>query len=309
MKFRRRRSLVPRFNRRPGIERTQPLKGQPWTRSERTLKEPDVPFRWRALAIAAAGFECLLLGWLWLGPVFAIRSVQVVGAQHLSAVQVASAAGLASEQSLIAVDVNGSRQKLLNQLWIRSADVQLQLPSTVVITVSEWQPVAAYHSGKSAKLFLLSDEAVVLGATSSSDQLLVIQGPAGADAHLGQEVLDPVLLTALVNIQRDLPALLGQEVASFIFDSCGDLTLIAKRGWKAYFGRVLTPEEFSALSDKLSALKAISGNGNVDYNASNLDYVNVMNPAEPAVAYKTALSPSPSPPPGATPSATPAACA
>jgi hypothetical protein len=109
--------------------------------------------------------------------------------------------------------------------------------------------------------------------------------------------------------------LLGQQVAGFIFDSCGDLTLVAKKGWKVYFGRVLTPEEFGTLNDKVAALKAIQGRGNVNYNSTDLDYVNVMNPTEPAVGFHStqpkptpAASPSPgaSPPPKPSPSPVPA---
>jgi hypothetical protein len=102
---------------------------------------------------------------------------------------------------------------------------------------------------------------------------------------------------------------LGQEVAGFVFDSCGDLTLVSKRGWKAYFGRVLTPEEFATLRDKLTALKAIAGNTNgaVNYNSPDLAYVNVMNPSEPAVGFHSTAPPSPSPPPAGTqPVASPA---
>jgi hypothetical protein len=97
--------------------------------------------------------------------------------------------------------------------------------------------------------------------------------------------MDADLLTALVNIQRALPGLLGQQVRSFSLDTCGNLTLSAARGWKAYFGRVLTPEEFATLRDKLSALKSISAA--VDYNSPDLDYVNVMNPYAPAVKLKS----------------------
>jgi hypothetical protein len=106
-------------------------------------------------------------------------------------------------------------------------------------------------------------------------------------------------------MQRAMPTLVGQDVAGFIFDSCGNLTLVAKRGWKVYFGRVLTPEEFGTLRDKLTALKAIAGKGNVDYSSSDLEYVNVMNPAEPAVGYKSREPATASPSPGATPSPTP----
>src|SRR5260370_26827713 len=71
MRFRRRRSLLPRVGRRPSPEDAAPLKGQLWTRSERNLREPGVhPIR-RIIAVAVATGECALLGWLWLGPVLA----------------------------------------------------------------------------------------------------------------------------------------------------------------------------------------------------------------------------------------------
>src|SRR2546428_7149415 len=81
--------------------------------------------------------------------------------------------------------------------------------------------------------------------------------------------------------------------------------MIAKRGWKVSFGRVLTPEEFATLRDKLTALKAIAGNHNVDYSSPDLLYINVMNPSEPAVGYKSRQPVAASPSPGATPKPAP----
>ena len=288
---------------RRGIEQTEPLKGQLWTRSEQALKEPDVSLAWRGLATLAAIAECALLAWLWFGPALAVQTVDVQGAQHMTRSQVARAAGLADGASILSVDGESDRQRLLGQTWVRTATVVPQLPGAVVIRVSEWQPIAAYHAGKSAKVFWLSDQAVVLGLASNVGPLVDVQGPAGADPHVGDHPLDAQLLTALVNIQRSLPALIGQEVSGFVFDSCGELTLVSKRGWKVYFGRVLTPEEFTSLHDKLIALKAIAGQ--VNYNSADLEYVNVMNPAEAAVGFKS-LEPKPTP--GAPqPSPTPAA--
>jgi hypothetical protein len=292
-----------------GIERTEPLRGQLWTRSEKALREPDVPWGWRALAIVGAGMEAALLAWLWFGPALAVSTVQVIGAHHLTASQVARAAGLSSDTSVISVDGESVDEHLLGQVWVRSAKVEPQLPGTVLIQVSEWQPVAAYHVGPSTKLYFLSSQAVVLGATSTSAGLVDVQGPAGSEPHIGDRPLDPQLLTALVNMQRAMPTLVGQDVSGFIFDSCGDLTMIARKGWKVYFGRVLTPEEFASLRDKLTALKAIAGNGNVDYSSADLLYVNVMNPAEPAVGYKSHQKPAASPSPGVAPSPTPPASA
>jgi hypothetical protein len=227
----------------------------------------------------------------------------------LSSAQVLAAAGLTEGPSVLSVDVQSDRQRLLNQTWVRAASVQPQLTGTIVVQISEWQPIASYHAGKSAKVLLLSNQAVVLGPAASAGNLVDVQGPSGQDPKVGDRPLDPVLLTALVNIQRGFPTFLGQEVAGFIFDSCGELTLVSKRGWKAYFGRVLTPEEFATLRDKLAALKAIAGNTNgaVNYNSPDLDYVNVMNPAEPAVGFRFAAPASPSPAPaGVQPTPSPA---
>ena len=301
MKFRRRSSLLPRAPWPNGIERTEPLRGQLWTRSERALKPPAVHWAWRVLAAAAAGLEIALLVWLWFGPALALRSVQVTGAHHLSATQVKAAAGISSHGSVISIDGESARGRLLDQVWVRTATVEPLLPGTVVIQVSEWEPVAAYHAGPSTRLYLLSSQAVVLGPTPSAGGLVDIQGPAGGEPHAGERALDPQLLTALVNIERGFPTLLGQDVAGFIFDSCGNLTLVAKRGWKIYFGRVLTPEEFASLRDKLTTLKAIAGNGNVNYASSDLLYVNVMNPSEPAVGYRSRQPAPVSPSPGASP--------
>ncbi len=306
MKFRRRRSLLPRVDWRRGMEPTKPLKGQLWTRSERALREPDVHWAWRLLATVTAAGECVLLGWLLYGPALSVQALSVSGAQHLTSTQLLSAAGLGDHASVLWVDGVAARERLLNQTWVRAATVEPQLPGTVVVRISEWEPVAAYHAGSTGKLFLLSNQAVVLGSATSGGALVEVQGPGGADPKIGRQPLDPVLLTALVNIQRGFPGLIGQQVASFIFDSCGDLTLVSKRGWRVYFGRVLTPEEFATLRDKLAALKAIAGNGNVDYNSIDLEYVNVMNPSEPAVGYKSLEpSPKPSPPPSVSPPPSP----
>lgn len=305
MKFRRRSSILPRAPWPRGVERTEPLRGQLWTRSEKALREPDVGWRWRALAIGAAVIEAIVLVWLWFGPLLAVGTVRVLGAQHMTAEQIAAAARVNHDPSVISVDGQAAHNHLLEQVWVRTASVQPQLPGTVVIEVSEWQPVAVFHSGESKSLFLLSSEGVVLGATTTSGGLVDVQGPAGNDPRAGEKPLDPQLVTAMVNIQKAMPTLVGQDITGFIFDSCGDLTMVARKGWKVYFGRVLTPEQFASLHDKLAALKSIAGKGMVDYSSADLLYVNVMNPSEPAVGLKSRQPHPPSPSPGATPRPSP----
>jgi cell division protein FtsQ len=270
------------------------------------LREPDVHWARRAVAMGVAVALSALLGWLWFGPALSVRTVDVTGASHLTSEQVAQLAGLASGASVLSVDAEADRLKLLNQTWVQGASVIPQLPGSVLVQISEWQPVAVYHSGANTSLFLMSDQAVILAPAPTAAGLVDVQGPSGADPKVGQKPIEQVLLVALVNMQRGFPALLGQQVSGFIFDSCGNLTLIAKRGWKVYFGRVLTPEEFTTLHDKIAALKAIQGRGQVNYNSPDLEYVNVMNPTEPAVGFRSRLNPAtPSPSPGASPRPSP----
>src|SRR3989442_1589789 len=160
-------------------------------RPVRARREPDVPWGWRALAIAVAALEAALLVWLWFGPALAISSVQVTGAHHLTSSQVAQDAGLSGDTSVISVDVVTAHDRLMKQVWLRSVDVQPQLLGTVVIQVSEWEPVAAYHAGTSTKLYFMSSQAVVLGATSTAAGLVDVQGPAGHEARAGDRPPDP----------------------------------------------------------------------------------------------------------------------
>ena len=303
MKTRRRRSTFPRFDWRSSIDNSEPLKGQLWTRSEKAMQEPDVHWFRRVAVGGVALLEAALLLWLLFGPATAVRNVEVHGANHMTAAQVMKAAGLDQPSSILAVDPAAERQRLLGQVWIRTASVQPTLDGTVRIDISEWQPVAVYHAGASGPLFLMSDQAVLLGPAPAAGLLVNIQGPGTRDAKVGDRPLDPQLLVALVNIQRGLPGLIGQQVSMFIVDSCGSLTMVTTRGWKAYFGRMLTPEEFASLRDKLAALKAIAGS--VNYNSNDLDYVNVMNASEPAAAFKSQEPAIPSPSPGAKPTPAP----
>jgi len=232
-----------------------------------------------ALAIAELGGLAALL----LAPAFTVRSVGVNGNSRLTADQVRAIARIGNGPVFL-VDPAAVRRRLEASAWVRTASVSPQLIDRVTIQIEEWQPVALYRAGNGTP-YLLSDQAAALDVARSDDlkSLPEIDGPAQPRPVPGRAALDPSLLTALVNIQRGLPGLLGEEVQSFTIDACGNLTLNASRGWKAQFGRMLTPEEFASLKDKVGALKALAAAGVVDFNSSDLQYVNVMNPTLPAV--------------------------
>jgi len=224
----------------------------------------------RRLAVGALVIlEAAVMVWLLAGPGFAVRHVDVVGARRLSPAQIEAAGGFGSRQTVFTLDAATIARKLGGIAWVREASVEPELPDRVLVRVDEWQPIAVFRAGAQGRSWFLSNEAVALGqAPPASAGLLDLQWPAGPEPKPGQKVMDVDLLNALVNMQKALPGLLGQEVQSFTLDPCGNLTLTSKKGWKAYFGRVLTPEEFATLRDKLAALKSISAA--VDYGSPDL---------------------------------------
>lgn len=252
-----------------------------------------------ALAVlAAAGLAALLVA-----PVFQVRRIDVSGNRRLTAGDVVAAAGLQHPGSVFQVDPGRLERRLTATTWVRAASVSAELPDRVRIRVDEWQPSAVYRAA-GGPAWYLSTEAVALGpAGDDTSSLLDIDGPAQPAPRAGRAPLDRSLLVALVNIQRQLPGIIGQDVQSFTIDACGNLTMNARAGWKAQFGRVITPEELATLKDKIGVLKALAASGTVDF--KSVQYVNLMNPGAAAVPVPTPTpragraSPSPSPSPAA----------
>jgi cell division septal protein FtsQ len=298
---RRRASRLPRVE---WASRPTPLRGMEWNAGAGLDGPPDHQARWRVVAVVVALLETVLLGWLIGGSYFQVRQVVVTGNQRLSAAGVRSGAGLDRPGSVFAVDAATIRRKLTADAWIRDAQITASMPDRVDVAVDEWQPVAVFVPGGRGRAFFLSDQGAVLGPAPSADAALEIDAPTAPDPKPGQRPIAVRLLKALVNIKRGLPDLVGQDARAFEIDGCGNVTMTTQKGWKAYFGRVITPEEFATLDSKLGALKAVSTQE--DLNSPDLEYVNLMNPSLPATGHKAKPAPSPSPSPARTSSPAPA---
>ncbi|HZU17856.1 MAG TPA: FtsQ-type POTRA domain-containing protein [Candidatus Dormibacteraeota bacterium] len=253
--------------------------GAPWTRRGRAVGGRRRRGGSLLLLLAEVGLLVALLA----GPIGHVARVQVSGNQRLTDAQVVALAGLERPGSVFMVDPRAVGRRLLASPWVRTASVSTDLPDRVTIRVEEWQPVAVYRAGAGPP-YDLSDQAVVLGPARGRDSgLLEIDGPPRPAPRPGRSAMDRALLVALVDVQRQLPGLIGQQVRSFTLDACGNLTMVVARGWQVQFGRVLTPEELAALSQKVAALRQLQAAG-VNYDDPRLRYVNVMNPSAAAVA-------------------------
>ena len=286
--------------------RRRPLIGREWSRSapaggglDADRPRQDRSLR-RALAVVLAIIEVALLGYAVSGPWFTVGSVSVSGLHHLDEGAVVTAAGLRRPGSLLLVDGDTIRRKLARLPWVRSSSAQPVLPNRILITIEEWKPVALYQAGASGKAVYLNELGTVLADGRPDPQLVAVVGPGAPNLNPGDTPINAQLLHALVEIQASLPTIFGQSVTGFQLDCLGNLTLTTNRSVRIIFGRVLTPEEFASLKDKLSALKSIATDPAAT--AANVEYVNLENPLAPAVKVRGATPPpSPSPPPGTTP--------
>ena len=272
--------------------------------------------RWRLLALGLAVLEIAAIVLACTSPLFRVRHVDVQGAQREPAGQVVAASGIGAGTSIFLISGASVRSRLDQAVWIRSSTVSTVLPDRVQIDVEEWQPVAAYTPRGGAALYLDSQGEVLGPAAHGAAGLPPIDGPR-TGTQPGQEAIDPRLLTPLVNIYDGLPGMIGQHVVRFQLDSCWNLTMVAGKGWRVLFGRMLTPSDYATLQEKVAALHSVAED--VDFRDPSV-YVDVMNPSLVGIGHGQDVPPTPVPPvrvltptpsasssPGARPSSSPSA--
>ncbi len=291
----RRRAAVPA----PARRRTEREQARPRTAGGDPPEPPArARLRWRLLALGS-GVLCLaLVVAACLSPSFRVRDIQVEGATRVGSSAVVTASGIRSGTSIFLVNSQAISQRLDGQVWVRTSSVVTLLPGTVRISVDEWEPVAVYTPTGSTAVYL-SAQGTILGSANAHGGLALIDGPdTGTSA--GHLAIDNRLLRPLVNIQQGLPGLIGQPVNHFQLDRCWNLTMYGASGWRAMFGRMLTPTDYATLQSKVAALRSVAPD--VNFKDSTV-YVNLENPSEVTIGHGLDVAPTPTPTP--TPAATP----
>ena len=135
----------------------------------------------------------LLTGWGMLSTSrsLAVQQADVLGTEHLSRLDVLSAAGVGSDSNLLALSVGKIAARVGAIPWVRSVQVSRRLPDTVVIQVSEHRPkLMALVEGR---LYYLDKDLrpIAVHQRRALPDLPVITGLSRADlAQPDDEVLD-----------------------------------------------------------------------------------------------------------------------
>ncbi len=252
------------------------------TRSGRPAQETGNGLRgwlWASGQLALLGVELFALLLLLASPAFRPKAIQVVGTTHLEAQQVAAALAVPPDRSIFLLDHAVLEARLRALPWVRSASVTLTLPDRVLVTIDEWTPVALLQQGE--RSFFLNAQGRLLGPAAEAGSLPIVERPHLASLQPGTAVLSPELEALLIPMSSGFPGAYHLRIAAFSLDDRQGLSVKTDRGFVIYFGQMATAEERATLEPKLAALKALASR--IDLVSSPIAYVNLMNPAAPAV--------------------------
>lgn len=165
------------------------LPGSVWARARR-----PVTIAMASVVLVAAGLAATRTG------LFRVRGLEVEGGSHRSRDQIARLSGVTERDNAIWLDETAVEARLLRDPWIGRAEVRVDLPWSVKITVTERSPVAVSRLGTEATL--VAADGTILGPGRGAGLPVVDAPPAwvdpGGNRAIGEAAralaaLDPML--------------------------------------------------------------------------------------------------------------------
>ncbi|HEX8623674.1 MAG TPA: cell division protein FtsQ/DivIB [Allosphingosinicella sp.] len=116
---------------------------------------------------------------------FAMKRVEIKGAEHIRQIDVYNIAFDQPSTAMPLVDLEATRQRLLQFGWVRDARVSRRLPDTLVVDIVERRPAAIWQHNQ--RLALIDMDGVVLEAVrlDAMPDLPLLIGPA-ANLHAAE---------------------------------------------------------------------------------------------------------------------------
>lgn len=154
-------------------------------------------------------------------PLLAVDRIDVSGADHLSAAQVATASGISRGDRIVSVDLAAARHRVERLGWVRAARVERVWPDTVTIRVTERSPVATVEAD--GRRLLIAAGGVVVGPAEGLDAALPLVTIDGFHPRVGAH-LDRVRADA-VEMVGVLPAVLVARMSAATVTQAGEVVV------------------------------------------------------------------------------------
>jgi cell division protein FtsQ len=173
---------------------------------------------------------------------FAIERIDVTGTTALSARTVIAQSGLRYGERLFATNTGAVLQQLLADPRVRSADLQLRPPHTVVITIVERVPVIALALRD--QYAVVADDFVTLTLSLDPGDLPTVLDLGGgvAWAQPGAPVASEGARIAMAVLPM-VPPPLRADLAAIRVAAGGDITLVLARGLEVHAGGLAGADE------------------------------------------------------------------
>ena len=213
----------------------------------------------RRIVIGVAVVVALIVGFFALraSNAFAITDVQVVGVTHLTSDEMAQMAAVPADTTLLRVDTETIRNRLLQNAWVLDAQVNRIFPNTLEISVTERSIAAIIEvqnaSGSGVKSWAISSDHIWLmpipdknseAAKTTSPQIYedadaalhITDVPYGTLTEIGAECVDENVNNAL-DIVSGLTTELSDMVVSVSAAGPVETTLTLDNGVEVAFGK------------------------------------------------------------------------
>ena len=202
--------------------------------------------RLRRAGIAAVFVAAVVaLAWgLTFTPLFHAKVVRVEGTKRLSTRQVMRIAQVTPRVNVFHLDTSAAVRRLEQSPWVAAAAVTVQLPSTVVIAVTERTPVSLVRD-QGGGVSLVAADGVVVGAATGREPMPLI---GGADVAA---IPDAAVIHAGALAAGSMSPQLRSEAGSIEVGPDGSLLVLLRTGVAVSYGQ---PSDLQAKEQALEAV-------------------------------------------------------
>ncbi|MCT1441227.1 MULTISPECIES: cell division protein FtsQ/DivIB [Corynebacterium] len=174
---------------------------------------------------AIVAMVAIVCGLVFFAPWFAVKSIDVRGAEHASVEEIQQASGVMVGEQLVSVDAPSAARQVVALPWVKTATVSKKWPSTVSVAVIEQQAVAYVKTAEGTTL-----------VNADGVPFVIDEAPLGTVEISGASVDDPAVFSACLAVVGALPEGVRKEVARVQAPSQYEITLELLDGRSVYWG-------------------------------------------------------------------------